>query len=154
MSYDRPPKVYFPRREKMDSIIAQHFSVSLMSNAKWVRLLHALTGYSALPENPEDRMHSWDVVSFCRVKLVWDDDLVRTLSLDHRVYNFDYYDHAVEGMISGSPAGWYAYKEIEWIEFLRDGSCDVAKVETAIRRAGQFALEERESALRLYAYQK
>jgi hypothetical protein len=145
---------YQHRRAKLDKIIEQRFTVSLMSNAKWVDLLHVLTGYDSQPKNPQERLHSWDLVSSCRAKLVLDDESVRTLFLDYKVYNFDYYDQAMEAMIFGQPSGWYDYKEIEWIEFLRDGTCDVERIAAAIRQRGQFALELTASALRMYAYQK
>lgn len=79
-----------------------------MNNAKWVKLLDALIKNDHLiPE--------------ILLKLVWDENL-RKLHLDGTTsWNFDYYPKAMESMVSGRPYGWYAYKEIEWIEFQNNG---------------------------------
>lgn len=86
-------------RNKTDKLIAQ-YSASLMSDAKWVKLLDALSSIENLQ---------------CQatVKLVWD-DTPRDFRLDDDLqYQFDYYDKSMEAMISGYPKGWYDYKEIE-----------------------------------------
>jgi hypothetical protein len=140
------------RRERTDRIIAQRFTASFMSDAKWVRLLHALTGYLPCMENQLQDTHSWTLVRSCKVKLVWDDELIRDLNIAHQSYNYDYYDHAVEAMISGPPRGWFDYKEIEWIEFLKDGQSNIDQIEAAIQAVGQFELEHSDQSLRLFAY--
>ena len=90
-------------RSRTDQIIAERFTTSCMSDAKWLRLLDALTATDGL-------------VADCRAKLVWD-DRIRYMQIDGMRRDFDYWPHAMEAMISGIPRGWYDYKEIEWIEF-------------------------------------
>ena len=71
-----------------------------MSNAKWVKLLDALSSIKG--------MH-------CEafVKLVWDSE-PRKFRLDEELgFKFDYYESSMEAMITGYPGGWYDYKEIE-----------------------------------------
>ena len=78
-------------------------------------------------------------------------------------YGFDYYADAMESMISGTPVGWYAYKEIEWLDFpkiVTDNAGrnvieqDIASINKLICKLGQFYLELTNDNLRLYAYLK
>ena len=108
-----------------------------MSDAKWVRLLDALTAHPGL-------------VHECRAKLVWDDE-VRELRIDEMEFEFDYWPHAMEAMVSGSPRGWYEYRELEWISFPA-GKQDVARIRAVLDARGRFDLEEGDDGLRLYAY--
>lgn len=137
---------YHPHQDDaaLDRLVAR-FSVSLMSNAKWVRLLDALT---AAPE----------IVTRCTAKLAWD-DAVRSFRIAGAHYGFDYYDRAVEGLISGPPSGWYQYREIEWIAFPRTHGSparrieqDLGAIRDRIHGLGQFALQADPDELRLYAY--
>lgn len=50
--------------EKLDRLIEQRYSASLMSNHKWVKLLNVLVNHAA------------DLCS-SHVKLIWDDTLLR-----------------------------------------------------------------------------
>lgn len=142
---------------KLDRIVLNRFSCSYMSNAKWVKLIKAL-------------VHMHPLVRQCQVKLIWDEE-IRELCLDeHTTYLFDYYDTVMEAMISGYPKGWYAYKEIEWLSFPLDvelpvnknNLCagtkrvpqDVEAIARGIRELGQFALEQSEKSLMLYAYKR
>lgn len=124
-------------RAGTDKIIAERFKTSCMSDAKWVRLLDAITGHDGL-------------VTDCRVKLVWDDN-IRYMQIDGMDFNFDYWPRAVEGMISGFPRGWYEYREIEWIEFPAAGQ-DLAAIRSVIHAVGQFDIESTDAELRLHAY--
>lgn len=108
-----------------------------MSDAKWVRLLDALTAHEGL-------------VQECRAKLVWDDE-IRDLAIDEKEFQFDYWPHAMEAMISGRPRGWYEYRELEWIRF-PSGSQDLAKIRATLDARGRFDLERSEDGLTLYAY--
>lgn len=124
-------------REKTEKIV-NSFASSFMNDAKWVKLLEALSSTENL-------------VRHSKVKLVWDDEL-RDIGIDDDIsYDFDFYDHAMEAMISGYPRGWYSYKEIEWIEFPSDDQ-DVEEIEKAIKKVGKFQLETINGNLRLYGY--
>lgn len=124
-------------RARVDSIIAERFEVSLMSDTKWVRVFDALTAHAGL-------------VARCRAKLVWDEEL-RELQIDGRSFEFDYWPHAMEAMLSGSPRGWYDYKELEWILF-PPGSQDLQTIGAVIESRGRFDLERSPRGLRLHAY--
>lgn len=130
----------------LDKLIATTQLHPLMSNAKWVKLIAALVEH-------------WQLVRQCRVKLIWEDvSTERYLLLDeHTRYNFDYYATAVEAMITGRPRGWYAYKEIEWLEFPRFPSGEseaqhLEAIQQRIEAIGQFQLLLDGDKLRLYAY--
>ena len=125
-------------RARTDNIIAERFKTSCMNNAKWLRLLDALTSIDGL-------------VADCRTKLVWDDE-IRYMQIDGMTHDFDYWPRAMEAMISGVPRGWYDYKEIEWIEFPTDAEHNVLEIRSTIDAVGQFELESTDTALRLYAY--
>ena len=141
----------------LDRLIDSGFVSSSMNDAKWVRLLDALT------ENE-------DLILECHAKLVWDQEL-RHFAIDGIThYQFDYWEHAVEALISGTPRGWYAYKEIEWIDFpahsvqhfnpskvnasTREVNQDLDAIARTINQAGQFDVEQNINNLRLYAYRR
>lgn len=141
----------------LDRLIASAFNCSSMSNAKWVRLLDALTA-------PED------LVLECRAQLVWDEE-PRFFAIDGITrYQFDYWQNAVESLISGPPRDWYFYKEIEWIEFprlatqyvnpddLKAGTHkveqDLNAIEEAMSRTGEFDIDRNQENLRMYAYRR
>ncbi len=136
----------------LDNFIRQRFSTSLMSSSKWVKLIAAL-------------VDNWFEIKQCLVKPIWDDEMpTRQLFVDeHTTYGFDYYDSAMESMISGKPRGWYAYKEIEWLDFpllvqTKEGAVatrqNLEVIKTIIENTGQFSLELTSDNLRLYAYFK
>jgi hypothetical protein len=128
--------------------------VPLMSDAKWVRLLDALT------RGP-------DVVMHCDVKLVWRED-TRVFFIANATYEVDYYRDSVEGLIAGPSMGWHRYKEIEWIEFpplaefpvnesnrkagTRLLEQDLSAIRSRIEGVGTFDLRNEPTGLRLYAY--
>ncbi|RYF10586.1 MAG: hypothetical protein EOO40_04910 [Deltaproteobacteria bacterium] len=99
-------KHYRPGDEQLNKIIAASDLLPMMSNRKWVKLLDALVAHAS-------------EVKECRVKLLWETETqVRHLLIDEfLLYDFDYYEQAMEAMITGKPRGWYAYREIEWLEF-------------------------------------
>lgn len=129
------------------------FKTHSMNNAKWVRVLNALSGSN--------------LVLLCLVKLVWDDD-IRELQIDGMVANHDFWPEAIEGGVSGIPRGWYAYKEFEMLEFparvcadrmphhRNAGQSSRAQDLTAIRavfhQLGVFDLEQSSECLRMFAY--
>jgi len=123
----------------------------LMSNSKWVKLITKLVEHHSL-------------IKECRVKLLGEDyTSLRTLRIDEYVtFNFDYYPAAMEAMISGKPRGWYAYDQIEWLDFPsevadakgRAGAQDIAVIQHRIAEVGQFQLALTADNLRLYAYQQ
>jgi len=134
----------------LDKLISERFSASFMSNSKWVKLI------TTLVENAS-------IVTECLVKPIWDDEkLSRRLLIDgEKQYQHDFYDSAMEGMVSGKPIGWYAYKEIEWLEFPSNGTHshqkatitqDIKLIRRIIERVGQFKIDFTDANLRLYAY--
>ena len=138
--------------EYLDKIIQERFSTALMSNSKWVKLVSALVDNS--PEIKE-----------CKVKPIWDDtEPYRRLLLDENTkYGINFYDTAMEAMVSGKPTGWYAYKEIEWLDFPSMTSGNSGKhltqqnlqfIKTVIDNLGQYKTELTGDNLRLYAYFK
>jgi hypothetical protein len=125
-------------RARTASIIKTRFHASYMSDAKWVRLLRALSEIGS-------------TITECRVKLVWD-EATRNLRVDENIdFGFDYYAASMEAMVSGSPKGFYEYKEIEWIEFTNNGQ-DLRKIEDHITSTGMFEIEARPEGVRLYGY--
>jgi hypothetical protein len=137
----------------LDKIIRKEFSASLMNNKKWVKLI------SILVENA-------GLIKECRVKLIWENqNETRFLRIDEFFqYNFDFYDTAMEAMITGKPAGWYAYKEIEWLDFPRfvistdkrnvqtSVEQNLALIKTKIEQIGQFHFDCTPNNLRISAY--
>lgn len=142
------------KRQKTDKIIADNFSTLCMSNAKWIKLLDALSNDEGL-------------VKECIVKLVWDDN-TRYMNIDGMQYDFDYYAESMEAMISGVPRGWCDYKEVEWCEFpkmakqYKDSSnlkAGFREVEQNLNRIievsqsiGQLETESNKDAYRIYCY--
>ena len=125
------------QRKKLDLLI-KRFSSSAMNNAKWVKLLDALT--------IEDT-----AVKMCQTKLVWDSEPRKFFLDDTCYYGYDYYHNAVEGLISGIPRGFYEYREIEWILFPHD-SQDVKRIESQISTAGEFDYVITSTGLKLFGY--
>ncbi|WP_223649434.1 hypothetical protein [Hymenobacter psoromatis] len=146
------PPIYFQEDNYLDELIQQKFTTSLMSDSKWVRLIAALvTNHAEIKQ--------------CLVKPIWDEEEpTRELLFDENTYyDFDYYATAMESMVSGKPRGWYAYKEIEWLDFPHlITSCktkatlmqDLEVIQKVLDDTGQFALERTSDNLRLYAYFK
>ena len=92
----------FRKDDFVDQVVSKRALVGFLNNAKWVKLLHALIANHIL-------------IKECQVKLIWEKEPTdRLLCTDeHTEYQFDYYDRAIEAMITGKPRGWYAYREIE-----------------------------------------
>jgi len=136
----------------LEELIRDEFSVLLMSNSKWVKLIAALIA-------------NWQEVNQCLVKPIWDDKppFRRLLFDEHTHYNFDYYAAAMEAMVSDKPRGWYAYKEIEWLDFPRQLTINTAApdavqnlelIKQIIDGIGEYFIELTPNNLRLYAYLK
>jgi hypothetical protein len=130
----------------LDRVVANRGLVGYLNNAKWVKLLHTLVAHYSL-------------IKECQVKLIWEEAYTgRLLCLDENTkYQFDYYDQAMEAMITGKPHGWWAYREIEWLEFPRyltgpSGEQDLAAIQAALVSAGQMPLVLTQDSLRLEAY--
>jgi hypothetical protein len=150
MKYVAP--IHFREDRYLDELIQQKFAVALMSNSKWVKLIAALVTNAA-------------IVKECLVKPIWEEqEPARRLQFDeHTHYDFDYYASAMEAMVSGKPTGWYAYKEIEWLDFPRFATTkgkatsaiqDLEAIKLLLSNVGQFQLEITQENLRLYAYLK
>ncbi|MBO2011019.1 hypothetical protein [Hymenobacter negativus] len=134
---------YFKRKRSLEThrnddslnrVIGKRALGGFLNNAKWVKLLHALVAHHSL-------------IKECQVKLIWEEEPTgRRLRIDEYTdYQFDYYDQAMEAMISGNPRGWYAYREIEWLEFPRyltdqAGAQDLDAIQSALAPIGQLPL--------------
>lgn len=132
--------------EFLDRVISKRGLVGYLNNAKWVKLLHALVTHN-------------DLIKECQVKLIWEEKPTgRLLLLDENTeYQFDYYDRAMEAMITGKPHGWWAYREIEWLEFPRyptgkSDEQDFTAIQSVLASVGQFPLVLTDSSLRVEAY--
>jgi hypothetical protein len=137
----------------LNKLIKKKFTTSFMSNKKWIKLI------TALVENSLE-------IKECKVKPIWDDELpTRQLLIDEDIqFGFDFYDSSMESMISGNPKGWYAYKEIEWLDFPRivisydkkrtaiTEEQNLELIKSKIEEIGQFHMELTNDNLRLYAY--
>ncbi|TPG63634.1 hypothetical protein [Hymenobacter nivis] len=130
----------------LDRVVSERALVGFLSNAKWVKLLHTLVAHHSL-------------IKECQVKLIWEEEPTgRLLRIDADTeYRFDYYDQAMEAMISGKPRGWHAYREIEWLEFPRylteqPGEQDLDAIQSALATVGQIPLVLTNNSLRLEAY--
>ena len=148
MRYSMP--THYREDSYLKEFIQQNFTTSLMSNSKWVKLLATL-------------VVNHTEIKQCLVKPIWDKlPPTRELLFDENTsYNFDYYATAIESMVSGKPRGWYAYKEIEWLDFPRSitncktettATQDLEVIQKILDEAGQFALERTSENIRLYAY--
>lgn len=130
----------------LDRVVSQRKLVGCLNDAKWVKLLDTLVA-------------NFSFIKECRVKLIWEEEPVsRLLRIDENTdYKFDYYDQAMEAMITGKPHGWYAYREIEWLEFPRClteqlGEQDLGAIQSALAPIGQIPLVLTSNSLRLEAY--
>jgi hypothetical protein len=146
---------YFKRKQSLeihrnddalDRIVNNRKLVGFMNNPKWIKLLHILVAHHQL-------------IKECQVKLIWEEEYAgRWLRLnEYTNYQFDYYDQAMEAMITGKPRGWYAYREIEWLEFPRHltdqaGEQDLDAIQSALTQVGQLPLVLTDNLLRLEAY--
>ena len=145
--YKRKRSLEIEREYKfLDRVVSKRGLIGCLNNAKWVKLLHALVAHYSL-------------IKECQVKLIWEEEYSgRLLCLDeHTEYQFDYYDQAMEAMITGKPHGWWAYREIEWLEFPRYTTApseeqDLAAIHAALTPIGQLPLVLTEESLRLEAY--
>lgn len=130
----------------LDNVVRQRNLVGCLSNAKWVRLIAALATYGNL-------------IIECQVKLIWEEGFTGRCLLinEDTTYNFDYYGSAMEAMITGTPRGWYDYREIEWLTFYRHpvglGEQCIEAILAALAPIGQFAFTLTDDYLRLDAYQ-
>lgn len=134
----------------LDKIIKEKFSSALMNDSKWVKII------SILVKNANS-------IKKCLLKPIWDDkEPTRELLIDeNRQFGFDFYHNAMESMVSGNPRGWYAYKEIEWIDFPKSylendkkAIQDLDLIEQVLLSVGTLRSDKTDNNLRLYSYQK
>ena len=136
----------------LDKLIAQKFSASFMNNVKWVKLISLTVANTSGFRK-------------CLVKLIWEEqENLRELLFDEDTeFDFNYYNSAMEAMVSGEPAGWYAYKEIEWLDFpgvIKDstGSImtkqDLQQIQNLLATIGEFETEITADKLRIYCYRR
>lgn len=124
-------------RNKTGSLICD-FSVSYMSNSKWVKLLNGLTAID-------------DLECQAFIKLIWDNS-VRHFYLNNELqYEFDYFDSSMESLISGSPKGFYDYKEIEWLS-ISAAPKQINSMTKIINDIGKFELKCDKNEVKIYAY--
>lgn len=131
-----------PDDNALERLIRRRFTASVMSDAKWVRVISWIVTNAA-----------W--LKACQVKLVWDEAVRDLLYDEHSSFQFDFYDHAMEAMISGKPLGFYSYREIEWLEFparIRSMPQDLIRIQADLAQVGRFDLERTHTGLRLFAY--
>ncbi|MCU8478968.1 hypothetical protein M2G46_21450 [Vibrio vulnificus] len=124
-------------RNKLDKYI-RDFDVSLMSNSKWVKVFRCLSGLE-------------DIKCKAQVKLVWDSKLRHIQINDSLQYDLDFYAKSMENMISGSPNGFYEYREIEWLE-MNASETELKRIEGALQKVGCLDIVSNSSMLRLIAY--
>jgi hypothetical protein len=126
--------------KNLDKFVAEKFSASYMSNAKWLKLIEALT-------------HELDQIHF-RYKLIYS-DVIKRLTLDM----------AEDAPFIIEPIH---YKEVEWIEFpteyedyknpnnLKAGkriyNQDLKTIEAILTKVGTFKLELSPEHIKLFAY--
>ncbi|NML64992.1 hypothetical protein HHL22_07210 [Hymenobacter sp. RP-2-7] len=145
-------KTIQPDDKQLDKLIAANSLLPYMSNRKWVKLLHALITHA-------------DEVQECRVKLLWEaEGQMRHLLFDENTsFGFDYYQEAMEAMVSGPPRGWYGYREIEWLDFpriatRREGrppmpiTQNLKFIQAVVNQVGKFHIELEDNNLRVYCY--
>ncbi|WP_375416167.1 hypothetical protein [uncultured Hymenobacter sp.] len=130
----------------LDRVVSERGLVGYLNNAKWVKLLHVLVTHHSL-------------IKECQVKLIWEKKHIgRVLLINENTnYQFDYYNRAMEAMITGRPSGWYAYREIEWLTFPRypagqSGEQNLDGIQAALASVGQIPLVLTTDVLRLNAY--
>ncbi len=134
----------------LDKLIKEKFSASFMNNSKWVKLISTIVANSS-------------EIKLCKVKPIWDDKepYRQLLFTENTRFDFDFYDSAMEAMISEKPTGWYAYKEIHWLDFpsivKREGKTNntqqnIQLIKEIIDSIGEYKTELTETNLRLYAY--
>lgn len=132
--------------KNLDRIINERGLVGFLSNAKWVKILDTL-------------VVNYHLIKECQVKLIWEEEYTGRILLinENTYYQFDYYNSAMEAMITGGPSGWYDYREIEWLAFphypaKQSGEQDLHGIQAAIASIGQIALTVTPDTLRLDAY--
>lgn len=140
-------------RENLDKLIVEKNISPLMNDTKWVKLIKVF-------------VENCNQILECQVKLLWEDDYCdRKLVFDENTsYNFDFYDKSMEAMITGSPKGWYDYKEIEYLEFpkkinfkMKNGTVQIKEqnldlIKKLILEIGNFEIYLVSDYLRIYAY--
>ena len=134
----------------LDKLIKEKFTFSFMNDTKWVKLI------SLLIENSSE-------IKLCKVKPIWDDKepYRKLLFTDNTKFGFDFYNNAMEAMVSDEPTGWYSYKEIHWLDFpiivnneseTKFTLQNIQLIKKLIENIGHYKTELTESNLRLYAY--
>ena len=125
---DITERIMTPRPRTIDKIIAQRFTVSCMSNAKWRKLFRTLDSLQLRP-------------GICRWKFVDDERIFESFLPTTKDLEET---HLVDGQFQP-----FVYKEIQWIEVVTD---DQARIVEALEQVGTFEIEVMSDGVRLYGY--
>lgn len=130
----------------LDQIIIERGLTGNLNNTKWVKLIDIMVTHHSL-------------IKECQVKLIWEEEYTgRMLLINEDIdYRLDYYDQAMEAMITGGPSGWYAYREIEWLSFPRyptsqPGEQNLEVIKVVLDSIGQIPFVLTNDVLQLDAY--
>lgn len=121
------------------------FSLHLMSNAKWVRLIDKL-------------IENIDQVKKVQFKKVQKDSIGELYLNEDTTFEFDYWENGFEG--HNSLGGVLSFKEIEYLVFPRvidsenNIEQDLEQIMNLITNIGQFDLDFNENSLKLTCYMK
>ncbi|KZN49106.1 DUF6678 family protein [Pseudoalteromonas luteoviolacea] len=114
--------------QRLDSVIARKFSVSYMSNAKWVKLLKAVASF-------EQRSYR------ITYKLVSCDQVKTSHSEQFEEHVDDYW--FIEPSI---------YKEIEWLEFMLDEHNNVQSLIEHLSAIAKFPITQTPTGYKVLGY--
>ena len=114
--------------DRLDSIISREFSVSHMSNSKWVKLLK-----SACLMYPD--IHNFNY------KLVYSDEIKNSV--------IEQYEEHIDNYWFIEPS---IYKEVEWIEFLSNNNSKLNEFKSELSKLGKFNIHKSLTGLRIYGY--
>ncbi|MBQ4810280.1 hypothetical protein J8M20_02985 [Pseudoalteromonas luteoviolacea] len=114
--------------QRLDSVIARKFSVSYMSNAKWVKLLKAAASFEQL---------SYRIT----YKLVNNDQLKTSYSeqFPEHVDNYWFIEPSI-------------YKEIEWLEFNFDENYKVGSLIEHLSAIAKFPIRQTSTGFKVLGY--
>jgi hypothetical protein len=136
----------FRSDKDLDRIIHTQFRTSLMSDQQWIRLMDIL-------------LKDASIIKKCYLKLIGEEGYRDWWIEEQPSFRFDYYDASMDGMVSGSSQGWYAYREIEWIAFpsridvaAEDQKQNIEKIYRLLLPEEDFCLEINEQELKVYGY--
>lgn len=133
-------------KEAVDKLIHNKYSSALMNNSKWVKLIQKL-------------VDNHEIIGKCYIKLVYDEKIRELKIQGYEQYNLDFYQQALESMVTEVMSGWTYYKEIEWISFPRDyehkgknKQQNIKNIAEVIYSIGQFNESLTEESFTIYGY--